>query len=296
MEFSALLRQPKSRTRDEKLAYVDEVLELMDMELYADAIVGVPGEGLNVEQRKRLTIAVEMVAQPELLLFVGKRAFHEVLQDVSSLELTLLDEPTSGLDSQTAWSICTLLRKLTDNGQSILCTIHQPSFQLFTMFDRLLLLGSGGETLYFGDIGHDASTLINYFEMNGAGQCKSGDNPAEWMLDITNSSTASETQKGSSQIDWIQKWNASSQKQDMLGQLNTLRPDHSNIGQLAKAPHEAYATSLTRQIILLSKRTFIDQWRSPVYLFAKVVVSIGTVSHCSTMSLEWRIRVPADSL
>lgn len=92
MEFSALLRQPKTTPREEKLEYVNEVIKLLEMESYADAVVGVPGEGLNVEQRKRLTIGVEMAAKPALLLF--------------------LDEPTSGLDSQTAWSICALLRKL----------------------------------------------------------------------------------------------------------------------------------------------------------------------------------------
>ena len=86
------------------------------MEAYADAVVGVPGEGLNVEQRKRFTIGVEMAAKPALLF---------------------LDEPTSGLDSQPAWSICALLRKLADNGQAILCTIHQPSAVLFQEFDRL---------------------------------------------------------------------------------------------------------------------------------------------------------------
>lgn len=72
LEFSALLRQPKSKTKREKLAYVEEVLELMDMQWYADAVVGAPGEGLNPEQRKRLSIAVELAAQPELLLLVGK--------------------------------------------------------------------------------------------------------------------------------------------------------------------------------------------------------------------------------
>lgn len=76
LEFSAILRQHKSIPEAEKLAYVDEVLALLEMESYASAIVGVPGEGLNVEQRKRLTIAVELVAKPELLVF--------------------FDEPTSG--------------------------------------------------------------------------------------------------------------------------------------------------------------------------------------------------------
>jgi ABC-type multidrug transport system ATPase subunit len=57
------------------------------------------------------------------------------------------DEPTSGLDSQTAWSICTLLRKLADHGQAVLCTVHQPSSQLFQTFDRLLLLSNQGDTV-----------------------------------------------------------------------------------------------------------------------------------------------------
>lgn len=130
MEFSALLRQPANTPKKEKLAYVDEVIRLLDMEEYADAVVGVLGEGLNVEQRKRLTIGVELAAKPPILLFV--------------------DEPTSGLDSQTSWAVLDLLEKLSKAGQSILCTIHQPSAILFQRFDRLLFLSKSGRTVYFG--------------------------------------------------------------------------------------------------------------------------------------------------
>lgn len=63
LRFSALLRQPKTRSRQDKLDYVEEVIKLLDMEEYAGAVVGVPGEGLNVEQRKRLTIGVERAAR-----------------------------------------------------------------------------------------------------------------------------------------------------------------------------------------------------------------------------------------
>jgi ATP-binding cassette, subfamily G (WHITE), member 2, PDR len=77
LTFSALLRQSRNTPTAEKLAYVEEVIKLLDMQDFAEAIVGVPGEGLNVEQRKRLTIGVELAAKPDLLLF--------------------LDEPTSGL-------------------------------------------------------------------------------------------------------------------------------------------------------------------------------------------------------
>lgn len=73
--------------------------------------------GLNVEQRKRLTIGVELAAKPQLLLF--------------------LDEPTSGLDSQTSWAICDLMEKLTKNGQAVLCTVSKQS--KFLEFNNLIL-------------------------------------------------------------------------------------------------------------------------------------------------------------
>ena len=69
------------------------------------------------------------------------------------------------------------LRSLADNGLSILCTIHQPSAELFQVFDRLLLLRKGGQTVYFGDIGHNSTTLISYFERNGAPKCGQNENP-----------------------------------------------------------------------------------------------------------------------
>ena len=69
------------------------------------------------------------------------------------------------------------LRSLADNGLSILCTIHQPSAELFQVFDRLLLLRKGGQTVYFGDIGPNSTKLIDYFERNGAAKCGHDENP-----------------------------------------------------------------------------------------------------------------------
>jgi ATP-binding cassette, subfamily G (WHITE), member 2, PDR len=77
LRFSAMLRQPKSVSTQEKYEYVEDVIKMLAMEEFAEAVVGSPGEGLNVEQRKLLTIGVELAAKPALLLF--------------------LDEPTSGM-------------------------------------------------------------------------------------------------------------------------------------------------------------------------------------------------------
>lgn len=123
LRFSAKLRQPKEVPLQEKYDYVEKIIELLEMQDIAGAAIGVPGSGLNQEQRKRVTIGVELASKPELLMF--------------------LDEPTSGLDSGAAFNIVRFLRKLADAGQAILCTIHQPSSVLFEQFDQLLLLKSG---------------------------------------------------------------------------------------------------------------------------------------------------------
>lgn len=162
LRFSAYLRQPKEVLKAEKDAYVEEVIQLLEMEDIADAMIGFPGFGLGVEARKRVTIGVELAAKPQLLLF--------------------LDEPTSGLDGQSAFNIVRFLKKLAAAGQSIVCTVHQPNAMLFENFDRLLLLAKGGRTIYHGPIGKDSKVLREYLARNGA-ECPADANPAEFMLD-----------------------------------------------------------------------------------------------------------------
>ncbi|KAG9246527.1 AtrD, ABC-transporter [Calycina marina] len=253
LEFSALLRQPNSVPKAEKLAYVDEVIAVLEMQSYADAVVGVPGEGLNVEQRKRLTIGVEMAAKPQLLLF--------------------LDEPTSGLDSQTAWSICALLRKLANNGQAILCTIHQPSAILFQTFDRLLFLASGGKTVYFGDIGESSKVLTSYFERNGSRACGEEENPAEWMLDVIGAAPGS-----LNTIDWPQTWTDSPERQAVKAHLRELKATLSKkeVETGDKESLREFAVSFQKQLVLVTTRVFEQYWRTPIYLYSKTVLCTAT--------------------
>ncbi|KAJ0542278.1 putative ABC-type xenobiotic transporter [Helianthus annuus] len=122
--YSAFLRLPKEVENEKKMLFVSEVLELVELENIKDAIVGLPGvTGLSTEQRKRLTIAVELVANPSIIF---------------------MDEPTSGLDARAAAIVIRAVRNIVDTGRTVVCTIHQPSIDIFESFDELLLMKRGG--------------------------------------------------------------------------------------------------------------------------------------------------------
>lgn len=250
LRFAALLRQPRHVPTRAKLAYVDEVIEILEMQAFADAIVGVPGEGLNVEQRKRLTIGLELAAKPEFLLF--------------------LDEPTSGLDSQTAWTICTLLKKLANRGLAILCTIHQTSSLLLQMFDKILLIEKGGQTIYFGDVGLECRTMVSYLQSKGAKPLRSDESAAEWIMEVT--------EHGASSIDWFQEWQNSTKRNALEQEIARIKflPEkvRNSTGNHGKE-HEEYAASMGTQVWLLLLRTVVEYWRTPEILWAKFLFSCG---------------------
>lgn len=250
LNFSALLRQPAHVPKEEKLAYVEEVIKLLDMEEYADAVVGVPGEGLNVEQRKRLTIGVELAAKPPLLLFV--------------------DEPTSGLDSQTSWAILDLLEKLTKAGQAILCTIHQPSAMLFQRFDRLLFLAKGGKTVYFGDIGENSHVMTEYFERISGHTCPKEANPAEWMLEVIGAAPGSDTD-----VDWFQAWRDSPEYQGVQDELENIKREkqgETDPSDMEPGSYREFAAPFMVQLKENLYRVFQQYWRTPVYIYSKTAL------------------------
>jgi ABC-type multidrug transport system permease subunit/ABC-type nitrate/sulfonate/bicarbonate transport system ATPase subunit len=82
LRFSALLRRSKNISIAEKFNYVETVIELLQMGDIADAIVGTPGAGLNLEQRKRLTIGVELASKPDVLLFLDEVCLFSLLTDL----------------------------------------------------------------------------------------------------------------------------------------------------------------------------------------------------------------------
>ncbi|AJU80986.1 ATP-binding cassette transporter snq2 [Saccharomyces cerevisiae] len=251
LQFSARMRRPQHLPDSEKMDYVEKIIRVLGMEEYAEALVGEVGCGLNVEQRKKLSIGVELVAKPDLLLF--------------------LDEPTSGLDSQSSWAIIQLLRKLSKAGQSILCTIHQPSATLFEEFDRLLLLRKGGQTVYFGDIGKNSATILNYFERNGARKCDSSENPAEYILEAIGAGATASVKE-----DWHEKWLNSVEfeqtKEKVQDLINDLSKQETK-SEVGDKPSK-YATSYAYQFRYVLIRTSTSFWRSLNYIMSKMMLML----------------------
>ncbi|KAM3086929.1 ATP-binding cassette transporter snq2 [Clarireedia jacksonii] len=276
LRFSADLRQPIEVPQSEKYAYVEEILSLLEMEDMADAIIGEPETGLAVEQRKRVTIGVELAAKPELLLF--------------------LDEPTSGLDSQSAFNIVRFLKKLANAGQAILCTIHQPNAALFENFDRLLMLQRGGRCVYFGDIGKDANVLLSYFSKHGA-HCPPDANPAEWMLDAIGAGQAPRI----GDRDWADIFADSPELANIKDRISQMKAQRlQEVGESTQVDEREFATSLMHQLKIVQKRTNLAFWRSPNYgftrLFNHVIIAIITgLAYLnlddSRASLQYRIFV-----
>ncbi|KGO66421.1 CDR ABC transporter [Penicillium italicum] len=224
LRFSAMLRQPASVSVQEKYDYVEDVIKMLKMEEFAEAIVGVPGEGLNVEQRKL------------------------------------------GLDSQSSWAICSFLRKLAEHGQAVLCTIHQPSAMLFQQFDQLLFLARGGKTVYFGPVGENSSTMIDYFESNGARKCADSENPAEYMLGIVN---AGKNDKGQ---DWFDVWKQSNESTQVRTELERIHNEKANEPSGAddsSQGHSEFAMPFWFQLNQVTYRVFQQYWRMPSYIMAK---------------------------
>lgn len=246
LRFSADLRQPVTTPQEEKYAYVEEVIALLEMESIADAMIGTPEAGLTVEQRKRVTIGVELAAKPQLLLF--------------------LDEPTSGLDSQSAYNIVRFLQKLARAGQAILCTIHQPNAALFENFDRLLLLKSGGRCVYFGDIGKDALVLREYLKRHGAVAGET-DNVAEFMLEAIGAGSSPRI----GNRDWADIWEDSAELANVKDHISQLKESRKAEGQKVDVSlQREYASPLMHQLKIVVNRTNLSFWRSPNYLFTRL--------------------------
>ena len=158
LKLTSRLRLPKNMTTEEKYQKVDDIIQVLNLEKARGTIVGdVFHRGVSGGERKRVNIGLELLPDPSLVL---------------------LDEPTSGLDTSTALNLLKILKAMTSIGITVICAIHQPSSQMFELFDLLMLLVDGNP-IYFGN----ADEALSYFAGIGL-ECEKFYNPADFLMGL----------------------------------------------------------------------------------------------------------------
>ncbi|KAL6645161.1 hypothetical protein ACP70R_016769 [Stipagrostis hirtigluma subsp. patula] len=237
--FSAWLRLPSDVDPNTKKMFIEEVMELVELKPLRDALVGLPGvNGLSTEQRKRLTIAVELVANPSIIF---------------------MDEPTSGLDARAAAIVVRTIRNTVATGRTVVCTIHQPSIDIFEAFDELFLIKRGGEEIYAGPLGHNSSDLIKYFEgIQGVNKIKDGQNPATWMMEAT--TVSQEQLLGVDFSDIYKKSELYQRNKALIMELSQPMPGSSDVYFATR-----YSQSFFTQFTTCLWKQHLSYWRNPSY-------------------------------
>ncbi|KAG2774808.1 hypothetical protein JG687_00014630 [Phytophthora cactorum] len=247
LTFSSFLRQDASIPDSKKFDSVNECIELLGLEDIADQII----RGSSVEQMKRLTIGVELAAQPSVIF---------------------LDEPTSGLDARSAKLIMDGVRKVADSGRTIICTIHQPSSEVFYLFDSLLLLKRGGETVFFGELGKSCRNLIDYFEnIPGVVPLPKGYNPATWMLECIGAGVGN---SAGNQTNFVEHFKSSPYNEQLMANMakEGITVPSPDLPEMVFGKKRA-ADSMT-QLKFVVWRYIQMYWRTSAYNLTRMILAV----------------------
>jgi ABC-type multidrug transport system ATPase subunit len=287
-EFSAKLRLDSSDaavTEESTARFIDQTLDMLELTPIQHFLVGSDDTGgLSFEQKKRLSIAVELVANPSIIF---------------------LDEPTSGLDaryelhifnfssslliyftfltsincsfklfhssalSRAASIVMRGLKRIALTGRAVVATIHQPSVSIFNSFDTLLLLKRGGEVVFHGELGKDSCQLIEYLQQyESTPSIQPGENPATWMLTTIGAGSAGTGY----QFDYAGAYVGSNLHNQTLDKISMIEEAVTDDGLVSFGSE--YATSTRTQMGAVIKRTWTVYWRSPTYNRTRILVSL----------------------
>ena len=232
LHYAASLRLPKWMSKEQKRNRAEDVILKMGLKDCADNLIGnYTTKGISGGEKRRVTIAVQILNEPRVLL---------------------LDEPLSGLDAFTALSIMDVLRGLANEGRTLIVTIHQPRSDLFVHFGNILLLARGGNPVYSGP----ASGMLPHFASQGF-HCSSDTNPADFALDLITVNLQHEAREAASRAKvrkLIESWTP-----DMFTVArvrSVVTP--AELGNFARAP-----TSLSSAFPILMQRATKNFFRQP---------------------------------
>ena len=239
IEFS--IRLKSNRSKSDRKEKVNEVIEELNLQKCQYTVIGgIINKGLSGGERKRVSIALEIISDPSIII---------------------LDEPTSGLDSVSALMVIKLLKKMANSGRTVVFTLHQPSRAIFDMFDRLILMVAGN-FVYQGP----ANRSKDFFDKQGY-VCNAQTNPADHfmrMLYVVDSANLSEDEN--TRINSMIHSYAHSQSGDPKKEFEKI-----------KDTHKAYIAGFFIQFWVLLKRAWINSYRNPFLMGTKAFecISLG---------------------
>ncbi|KAI4344716.1 hypothetical protein L6164_011910 [Bauhinia variegata] len=248
--FSAWLRLPPQIDSKTRAEFVNQVLETVELDGIKDSLVGLPNvNGLSTEQRKRLTIAVELVANPSIIF---------------------MDEPTSGLDARAAAVVMRAVKNVVGTGRTVVCTIHQPSIDIFEAFDELILMKTGGRITYAGPLGQHSSRVIEYFQsIPGVAKIKDNYNPATWMLEVTSKSAETELK-----VDFAKIYRESAlyvENKELVKQLSSPTPGSKELHFGSHFPQNGW-----EQFKACLWKQHLSYWRDPSYNLTRIIFVLAS--------------------
>ncbi|XP_027189771.1 ABC transporter G family member 11-like [Cicer arietinum] len=267
--YSARLRLPDKMARSDKKALVESTIVEMGLQDCADTVIGNWHlRGISGGEKRRVSIALEILMRPRLLF---------------------LDEPTSGLDSASAFFVTQTLRALARDGRTVIASIHQPSSEVFELFDQLYLL-SGGKTVYFGQ----ASEAYEFFAQAGF-PCPALRNPSDHFLRCINSDfdKVKATLKGSMKLrfegsdDPLDKITTAEAIRTLIDFYRTSQHSYAarqKVDEISKVKGTVLEAggseaSFLLQCYILTKRSFNNMSRDFGYYWLRLVIYI-VVTFC----------------
>jgi ABC-type multidrug transport system ATPase subunit len=262
---------------------VNELLKLMGLSHVADSLVGDANrKGISGGQRKRLSIAVEIVSFPELIF---------------------LDEPTSGLDAIMAYDVMKVVHSLTQNNRTCITTIHQPSPEVFALFDKVVLLCEG-KLVYYGS----TKFIVDYFTsepLNYYYDTTSHYNPAEFIIDIGEGIIKPIDSEKPLSIEELERYYLSSKYRYIPPSKEAIDLASSSKNAMTASTQSLHSTSVLSQFIILTKRNVKTMTRDVpeilTQLLKNIIVGllIGVVFYQqaqTTTPLFTRFGIPEDEV
>ncbi|KAK2852334.1 hypothetical protein Q7C36_007535 [Tachysurus vachellii] len=264
LRFSAALRLSSSVKQKEKEARVNRLISELGLSKVADRRVGTQLiRGISGGERKRTSIGMEMIIDPSVLF---------------------LDEPTTGLDASTANSVLLLLKRMANNGRTIIMSIHQPRYSIYQLFDNLTLLVNGKQ-VYHG-LTHNA---LDYFANIGY-ECEAHNNPADFFLDVINGDSVAATMaklQSAEDIEFeesggtrqsieerlVEEYRKSKDAQETKGELERIMRG-KEYSTKPKSRTITYNCGFFHQLNWVAKRTFRNLMLNPQTSIAQLAVTI----------------------